>query len=187
MEEIIARTKRGLYIGTYIVCIFLSLFLVAFGAVCAVVAGKEVAEAAAVGWIFLALGLILLIANICWLVYFIKMPQVAISFKDGKLNFMNKVICAPTEVESWQTNEHGLDGALFNFGKLTVVINGTQYKFKFVDNAKGVPARLYSLKMEYAMKAEIAKKAEEESKPKVEQSSEEVKEELGETEVKTEE
>lgn len=171
MEEIIATTKRSMYIICYIIFLILGVFFCVIGLLVAFAGGNlGESEETAVGWLLFAFGMIFIIMSICYLVYFAKMPKNAVTFKDGKLNFMNKVECLPTEVDSWQASDHGLDGALFNFGKLNVVINGKQYKFKFVDNAKNVPARLYTLKMEYAMKAEIAKKADKEPTEKAEEA-----------------
>jgi len=171
MEEIIATTKRSMYIICYIIFLILGVFFCVIGLLFAIAGGKlsESGETA-FGWFFFVFGVMLVIMSICYLIYFAKMPKNAITFKDGKLNFMNKVECLPTEVDSWQASDHGLDGALFNFGKLNVVINGKQYKFKYIDNAKNVPARLYTLKMEYAMKAEIAKKADKEPAEKAEEA-----------------
>lgn len=152
MEEKFGKSARVLYIVSYSICIAVSLLLlVGLGAVLLVLGQLF-------GWFFIGLGIILLGASIFWLVYFIKMPPYTVIYKDGKLNFRNKVECTPDELDSYQMREFGVDGAMFGFGKLIVTINGKQYKFNYVYGGNAVVQRLYTIKVEYAVQQNIAKK-----------------------------
>lgn len=152
MEEKIGKSARTLYIVTYSIIIAVSMLLMVGLGAAAVAFGEPF------GWFLVGFGVILTGISIFWLVYFIKLPPYTVTYKDGILNFRNKVECTPAELDSYQPRSLGIDGALFNFGKLIVTIKGKVYKFNYVYEVNYVVQRLYAIKVEYTVKQDIAKR-----------------------------
>lgn len=155
MEEKFGKTARVLYIVFYSIIIPVCLlFFVGIGAL--LIATSP--DLLIMGVFLIVLGVGVGGASIGWLVYFIKMPQFVITYKDGKLNFRNKVECTPVELDSYQQKGFNLDGAIFGFGKLLITVKGQSYKFRYVYNVNEVIQRLYTIKLEYTMQQEIARR-----------------------------
>lgn len=158
MEEKFGKSARVLYIVTYSITIPLSLLIfVGFGALLT----AYQSDLLVLGVFLIALGVILAGVSIGWLVYFIKMPPYTVTYKDGILNFRNKVQCTPAELDSYEKRNLNLDGEIFGFGKLFVNINGKRYKFGYVYDVESVLQRLYTIKVEYAVQQNIANRKEE--------------------------
>ena len=155
--EQFGKSARVAYIVMYAIIIPISLlFFVGFGAFLIVLA--EGSEYSYIGIILIVAGVILAGLSIFWLVYFIKMPPYTVTYKDGILNFRNKVQCTPAELDSYETKSFGVDGAMFGFGKLIVNINGKIYKFGYVRDVESVVQKLYVIKVQYSVQQNIAKR-----------------------------
>lgn len=158
MQEIIAKSAKTLYIVTY------SIFL-GFGALIVLIFSMlvgnlgEINEPEALGFsiFFIVMGVILIIASIIWLIYFIKMPVDAVKLCDGKLYFRNGIVCSPTELDNYSYKGGGVDGAIFDFGTLIITVKGNKFKLRFVKRAAAAVNRLHMLKAEYQVKEHIAK------------------------------
>lgn len=165
MEEKFGKSAKVLYIVSYAIIIAVSLlFVVGLGVAILVLADADMQF---MGWSLVAFGAILAGVSIFWLVYFIRMPLYTVTYKDGKLNFRNKVECTPLELEKFEHKGNwGLDGSIFNFGRIFIYVNGKRYKFNFIYNAESVVQRLYTIKVEYIVQQNIAKqKAEAAAEP----------------------
>ena len=153
-----------MYIITYGIFLAVGLIFTVIGVISLIGAlaaldGKAVNYTILLGVLLIVLGLIMVIGGIFWLVYFIKLPESPIILKDGKLTFIKAgVQCSPTEVENFNTKSHGLDGAIFGFGKILLTVRGQRIKIGFVNNPQAVIKRLYELKLEYSVKESIASK-----------------------------
>jgi len=143
--EKIGATAKSVYIVTYGICLAFGALLSLLGTLLFVNAFTSGVRNYKIllGVFVLVVGLALLVCGICWLVYFIRMPDCHIIFSDGKLTFVNS----------------GLDGAMFGFGRILVTVDGRLLKLTYVKNPQSVVQRLHGLKMEYAVKQNIAAKA----------------------------
>ena len=144
-EERLGKSVRTIYIVTYSIAIFLALFMIGLG-VSSILFIK--------GWLYfglfwIAFGLILLGGSIAWLVYFIKLSEYSITYKDGKLYFRNKLECTPDSLENIEWRTWGIDGAIFNYGRIIVTVGGAKYKFNFISSPQEAVNRLYAIKNEY--------------------------------------
>lgn len=169
--EKIGATAKSVYIVTYGICLAFGALLSLLGAILFVNAFASGIRNYKIlfGVFVLIVGLALLVCGICWLVYFIRMPDCHIIFSDGKLTFVKSgVQCSPTELESYTVKSHGIDGAMFGFGRIFVTVNGRLLKLTYVKNPQSVVQRLHGLKMEYAVKQNIAAKAAEQSNQQTE-------------------
>lgn len=158
MEEVIAKTVRKIYINAYSLYILFGCLFTTMGAVMATVENSP--STTFMSLFFLILGSVILIFSVCWLIYFIKMPKVAIKLIDGNLHFCNGIVCSPLELEDFKMKSMGLDGSIFSFGKLFITVGGKQFKIKYVDKADAVVKRLFMLKAECSVKEHIAKEQE---------------------------
>ena len=156
MEEIIAKSAKSLYIVTYSIFLVFGILVVGLGALLVALVGET--EPAIFGGVLIGLGAIIIIAGVAWLVYFIKMSPDAIKLKDGKLYFRNGVVCAPTEVDYCKVKGMGIDGAMFDFGKLLISVNGKEFKLNFVYKTNEVVNRLFLLKAQSTVQANIEAK-----------------------------
>ncbi len=155
-EEKIGKYVKTMYIITYGIFLAVGLIFTVIGVISLIGAlaaldGKAVNYTILLGVLLIVLGLIMVIGGIFWLVYFIKLPESPIILKAG-------VQCSPTEVENFNTKSHGLDGAIFGFGKILLTVRGQRIKIGFVNNPQAVIKRLYELKLEYSVKESIASK-----------------------------
>ncbi len=163
-EEKIGKYVKTMYIITYGIFFSVGLIFTVIGVISLIGAlaaldGKAVNYTILLGVLLIVLGLIMVIGGIFWLIYFIKLPESPIILKDGKLTFIKAgVQCSPTEVENFNTKSHGLDGAIFGFGKILLTVRGQRIKIGFVNNPQAVIKRLYELKLEYSVKESIASK-----------------------------
>lgn len=146
MEEIIAKSVRTLYIVTYSISIALGAFIMLMGVFMTTIVPEDIVG---IAWFVCVMGGVLIGASIAWLVYFCKMPQNAVTFRDGKLYFRNGTVCLPAEVDFIEAKTMLLDGALFNFGKLLVTVRGVRFQIKFVANSHAAANRIYMLKAQY--------------------------------------
>ena len=154
MEEIIAKTAKKLYLIMYPICMVAGAIFTGIGAY---MATADPEDMGVIGWTLFALGAVIVVMSIVYTIYFAKMPTNAITFKDDKLHFSNGTVCSPTEVNTCRAAGGGLDGAMFDFGKLFVTVNGKEFKIKFVQNVSGVVNRIYMLKAQYEVKENIAR------------------------------
>jgi len=145
-EEKIAKSVKTLYVITYSIFIVLGIFWIILGAVFIKGNKNAVEDWSFFGWFFISLGVIFIVLSVGWLVYFIKMPEYSIMYKDGKLNFRNKLICTPAELDRIEAKGGGLDGAIFSFGRIVVYSGGKKYNFRFIQDAQYVASKLYVLK-----------------------------------------
>lgn len=152
-EEKFAKAPRTTYIIIFAVYIAAGLMALACGIVWVIADSLK-----PIGWIFLFMGMFLPVMSVIWLIYFIRLPQYAITYKDGKLYFRNKLICTPAELENFSNKGGGLDGALLSFGRLFVWVHGKRYKFNYVIDVDSVVRRLFVIKAEYEVKQNIAQK-----------------------------
>ncbi len=144
-EEKIAKSVKTLYIITYSIMIILGIIWMGVGAIF-FTASNAVEEFSIIGYVWVVLGVFFTAAGIGWLIYFIKMPEYSITYKDGKLNFRNKLECTPAQLDYIEAKGGGIDGAIFSFGRIVVYVNGQKYNFKFIQDAQYVANRLYELK-----------------------------------------
>lgn len=142
-EEKIGKSVKTLYIVTYSILIVVGIIWLALGALVKS-AGDE--EASALGLLLIILGVIFIALSVIYLIYFIRLPEYSITYKDGKLNFRNKLECTPAQLEYVLARGGGLDGAIFSFGKIVVSVNGKKYNFRFIQDAQFVANRLIELK-----------------------------------------
>ncbi len=142
-----------MYIISYSICIVLGLFMVGIGAITLVALGSD---GLFIGLFLMFLGLFLLGASIYWLIYFIRLPEYSITYKDGKLNFRNKLECTPDRLQDITGGSWGIDGAIFSYGRITVTVDGKKYKFNFISNQQEVINRLYAIRNEYIAKNNAA-------------------------------
>ena len=156
MEEIIAKSAKSLYIVTYSIFLVFGILVVGLGALLVALVGET--EPTIFGGVLIGLGAIIIIAGVAWLVYFIKMSPDAIKLQDGKLYFRNGVVCAPTEVDYCKVKGMGIDGAMFDFGKLLISVNGKEFKLNFVYKTNEVVNRLFLLKAQSTVQANIEAK-----------------------------
>lgn len=154
MEEIIAKTAKKLYL------IFYPIFM-AFGAIFIGVGAYLSTDSYydPFGWILIAMGAFIVICSIAYTIYFAKMPANAITFKDDKLYFSNGMVCSPAEINHCRATGMGPDGAIFDFGKVFVTVNGKEHKIKYVQNAGGAVSRIYMLIAQYQIKQNAAQQA----------------------------
>ncbi len=148
--EKIGATAKSVYIVTYGICLAFGALLSLLGAILFVNAFTSGVRNYKIlfGVFVLVVGLALLVCGICWLVYFIRMPDCHIIFSDGKLTFVKSgVQCSPTELESYTVKSHGLDGAMFGFGRIFVTVDGRLLKLTYVKNPQSVVQRLHGLKI----------------------------------------
>ena len=153
MEEVIAKSAKSLYIVTYSIFLVFGLILTAVGALTFSFVDEQ--EAVIFGGVFTALGAVLFIMSVAYLIYFIKMSPDAIKLKDGKLYFRNGVVGAPSEIDYCRAKGMGLDGAMFDFGKLFISVNGKEFKLNFVYKTNEVVNRLFLLKAQSTVQANI--------------------------------
>lgn len=144
-EEKFGKAVRTLYIVTYSILIVLSLFWSGIGALICVALKEE----GLLGIFFIVLGIIMLGLSIGYLVYFIRLPEYSITYKDGKLNFRNKLECTPDRLENIESRTWGLDGAIFDYGRIIVTVDGEKYKFNFISKPQEAVNRLYAIRNEY--------------------------------------
>ena len=144
-EEKFGKAVRTLYIVTYSILIVLSLFWSGIGALICVALKEE----GLLGIFFIVLGLIMLGLSIGYLVYFIRLPEYSITYKDGKLYFRNKLECTPDRLENIESRTWGLDGAIFDYGRVIVTVAGEKYKFNFISKPQEAVNRLYAIRNEY--------------------------------------
>lgn len=144
METVIAKPKKSL-IASYII-------LIVFGAIFAIigVAALIFSDEPAIGAFLLSIGLLVMGAGIGWTVYFARLPKNYITFSEGKLRFYNGLECSPAEIDYCTASTWGLDGAIFNYGKLTMSVRSQELKFKFVVDVNAVSIKLNALKTECA-------------------------------------
>ncbi len=161
MEEVIAKSAKTLYIVTYSIFLVFGIIVVGLGALLVALVGET--EPTIFGGVLIGIGAIIIIAGVAWLVYFTKMPSDAIKLKDGKLYFRNGIVCVPTEVDYCKVKGMGLDGAMFDFGKLLISVNGKEFKLNFVCKTTAVVNRLFMLKAQGSVQANIASKQNAES------------------------
>ena len=173
MEEVIAKSAKTLYIVTYSIFLVFGIIVVGLGALLVALVGET--EPTIFGGVLIGLGAIIIIAGVAWLVYFTKMPSESDGFvgsmilprelvlKDGKLYFRNGIVCVPTEVDYCKVKGMGLDGAMFDFGKLLISVNGKEFKLNFVCKTTAVVNRLFMLKAQGSVQANIASKQNAES------------------------
>lgn len=147
-EEKIAKSVKTLYIITYAI-------MIAFGVVWLIIGvpffQSDIEEVIMFGIFIIIIGAIFVVGGICWLIYFIKMPEYSITYKDGKLNFRNKLECTPAQLDYIEAKGGGLDGAIFSFGRIVVYVGGKKYNFRFIQDAQYVANRLLQLKNGVAM------------------------------------
>ena len=155
MEEKLGKSPRTTYIIAYSLFLASGLF---FGAISvfAILMDNNPVEFPAWAYFGSVFGFVLAGVSIFLLIYFIRLPEYAITYKDGKLYFRNKLVCTPAELENFNSKGGGVDGAVFGFGRLIVVVNGKRYKFNYVNDVGGVVARLYAIKAEYTVQQHIA-------------------------------
>lgn len=142
-EEKIAKSVKTLYIITYAILLVIGFGWLAIGAFMLSVGDEEML---AFGYFWIVLGIFEVVASVCYLVYFIRMPEYSIIYKDGKLNFRNKLECTPDQLDYIEAKGGGLDGAIFSFGRIVVYVGGKKYNFRFIQDAQYVANRLYELK-----------------------------------------
>ena len=134
-EEKIGKYVKTMYIITYSVFLAVGLIFTVIGVISLIGAlaaldGEAVNYTILLGVLLIVLGLIIVVGGIFWLVYFIRLPESPIVLKDGKLTFIKAGIqCSPTEVENFNTKSHGLDGAIFGFGKIFLTVRRS-YTFR---------------------------------------------------------
>ena len=144
METVIAQPKKSL-MASAIVFLILGVIFGIFA-----VSALLLSEEAFIGIILLVVGLVFLGAGIGWTVVFAKKPKAYITFGEGKFHFWNGIECSPSEVDYCNSSSWGLDGAIFNYGTLTISVRNTVYKLRFVKNLSNVVARINALKSECA-------------------------------------
>ncbi len=171
MEEVIAKSAKSLYIVTYSIFLVFGLILTAVGALTFSFVDEQ--EAVIFGGVFTALGAVLFIMSVAYLIYFIKMSPDAIKLKDGKLYFRNGVVGAPSEIDYCRAKGMGLDGAMFDFGKLFISVNGKEFKLNFVYKTNEVVNRLFLLKAQSTVQANIEAKQNSETEVSAEEKTSE--------------
>ncbi|MDE6597440.1 MAG: hypothetical protein K2K60_02240 [Clostridia bacterium] len=159
MEQVIAKKKSSL-MASYIVLIVLGAIISIFGVSALILAPNKYLGAG-----LLAFGLIVLGAGLAWTIVFARFPKAYVTFKEGKL-YLSKggVVCSPSEVDYCRSSSYGLDGAIFNYGKLIVSVGHQEYKFWFVQNVSKAVSIINDLKaqataIENAQKEIAARKA----------------------------
>lgn len=155
MEEVIAKTAKKLYLICYPIFIVIGAFFIGGGAF-VLTQGND--DLQVIGWMLTVLGAVMVVMSIVYIIYFAKMPANAITFRDDKLYFSNGTVCSPTEVNTCRAAGGGVDGALFDFGKLFVTVNGKEFKFKYIQHVGGAVNRLFMLKAQYEVKENIARR-----------------------------
>ena len=145
-EEKFAKSARTPYIILYSIIIPISIFIIGGGALLML----AVEESRGLCAFLVVMGIFLLGGSIGWLIYFVRLPEYSITYKDGKLKFRNLVECTPLELDRYETKGLGIDGALFGFGRLFVYVNGKKYKLNHVYDTQDVTRRLYEIKVAYA-------------------------------------
>ncbi|MDE7306017.1 MAG: hypothetical protein K2N33_01365 [Clostridia bacterium] len=141
MEEVIAKKKSSLMVSYIFLIVFGSIFTL-FGVFVLVLAPNKI-----LGVGVLAFGLVVLGGGIAWTVVFARFPKAYVTYKEGKL-YLSKggVVCSPSEVDYCRSNTYGIDGAIFNYGKLIISVGHQEYKFWFVRNVSNAVKRISELK-----------------------------------------
>lgn len=147
-EEKIGKSVKTLYIITYAIMIALGVVWIFIGVP---FLRTDIEEAVMYGYFLIFLGVLFIVAGICWLIYFIMMPEYSITYKDGKLYFRKKLECTPAQLERVEAKGGGIDGAIFSFGRIVVYVGGKKYNFRFIQDAQYVANRLLQLKNGVAM------------------------------------
>lgn len=158
MEEVVAKKNSGI-MASYIVLIVLGSIISVFGIAALFLSTNKFLG----GWMF-GVGVVLLAGGITWTAILASLPKKYIVFADGKLRFSNGLECSPEEMDYCTSSKYGLDGAIFNWGTLTVSVRHTEYKFKFVGNVTKAADRLNMIKAVDAAQKQIAKRKEEENR-----------------------
>lgn len=157
-EEKFGKTAKTTYLICYSIFLAVGLLFSVLGAVVLFTGPDNSNELPVFAYFFLVFGIVLTLMSIGWLIYFITLPQYAITYKNGKLIFRNKIECTPVQLESVQAKGGGLDGALFNFGRIIYFVNGKKYKLGFIHDANAVVKKLYEIKARYEVLQNIEKK-----------------------------
>lgn len=148
-EEKFAKSVRTPYIITYSIFIPFGLLLAVGGIFLYLKVAVEETQVMFLTLCFL--GAFLACASVGWLIYFIKMPEYSITYKDGKLNFRNKLECTPAQLEKIENRVWGLDSVVFGYGRVIVYVGGKKYRFNFIYGAQEVVKKLYMIKDMYAI------------------------------------
>lgn len=148
-EEKFAKSVRTPYIISYSIFIPVGILLAVGGIFFYL--NFAVEETQVIFLTLCFLGVFLAGASVGWLIYFIKMPEYSITYKDGKLNFRNKLVCTPAQLEKIESRGWGLDSAIFGYGRIIVYGGGRKYRFNFIYGAQEVVKKLYMIKDMYAI------------------------------------
>lgn len=178
METVIAKSKKNL-LAAYIVFLVLGVVFCGIGAFLTVWLADLDTEIAS-GIIVIVCGVFLVSLGLGYVIYFARMPESFITIKEGKLHFWNGLECSPAEIDYCSSRGGGLDGAMFNYGRLIISVRHTEYKIRFVEDASGVVSKLNALKAQTMAVEEIQKHIAEknaEETTKTEEPVAEVKEE----------
>ena len=143
MEIEIAKIKKS-YIACYIVVLVMGAVLLLTGALFLIMGLSKTQMQ--YGVIFLVIGVLLTGIGIGWTVYFARLPKAYITFKEGKFYFWNGMVCSPAEIDYCNVRGGGIDGAIFNYGKLIISVGGKVYKLKFVEDVSNVASQITALK-----------------------------------------
>lgn len=155
METVIAKSKKNL-LAAYIVFLVLGVVFCGTGAFLTVWLSKLDTEFVS-GIIVIVCGVFLVGLGLGYVIYFARMPENLIIFKEGKLYFWNGIECSPAEMDYCNSRGGGLDGAMFNYGRLIISVKHTEYKIRFVEDASGVVSKLNALKAQTMAVEEIQK------------------------------
>ena len=154
METVIAKSKKTMVV-LYIILLVLGVFLLLFSASDLIFPEYKTTKQYAV--IFLIIGALFFGVGLGWTIYFARLPKVYITFSEGKMRLYNGLEFSPAEVDSCTSTHWGLDGAMYNYGKLTLSVINTVYKLKFVDNVTSVANNINALKAQFTAIEEVQK------------------------------
>ncbi len=154
METVIAKTKKS-YLVCYIVILVCGVIMLLIGGLYLML--DLASDEFQFGVIFICIGVVFLGIGIFGTVWMARLPKNYITFKDGKFYFWKGLVCSPSEVDYCNCKGNGVDGAMFNFGRLIVSVGGTVYKMNFVEDANNVCAKINALKAQTMAVEEIQK------------------------------
>lgn len=155
METVIAKSKKGILLASYITIMVVGVLFLLFGGF-AVIFGVE-KSLRQLGVMFAVLGVVFTAIGLGWTIHLARLPKICLTFKDGKLRFYDGFECSPSEIISCSARCGWMDGAMYNWGRLSVFVGNKEYIFKYVENASFVESNINSLKAQFAAIEEVQK------------------------------